>query len=394
MATRLLVALFLISTTASNSNCRRGAPGLQDELETSPHTARSLRAPTDDSDQRWAQADPERRLHFPHDHGAHPEYKTEWWYYSGNLTNSGGSRYGYQLTFFRVGVRPETQNPSAWAIRHLLVAHFALTDVSEKAFHHAERLDRPGIGWSGAQEGNLHIWVEEWSARLDQGRHRLFAATEGYEIDLELTSTRAPLLHGGNGYSRKSADGDSASHYYSLTRLKTQGTIVVAGRREEVTGHSWMDHEFGSTFLTAEDRGWDWISLQLDDGTDLMLFRIHGGTAESSRFASGTVRTRDGTVTKISAADFTLKPREQWRSPHTQTYYPVVWRIAIPSEAITLNVEAAVEHQELRAFDTVGFAYWEGCIRASGKRNGASVRGQGYLEMTGYGETSMSRVFR
>ncbi len=344
----------------------------------------------------WRSADPGYTLVFPRDHAAHPDHRIEWWYYTGNLMTSAGRRFGYQVTFFRVGVDRRPVNPSRWAVRDLYLAHLAVTDVAQGRHHVAERLNRAGVGWAGADRESLHVWNDGWSLTLeDDGAHRLVAASDDGEIavDLRLEASAPPVLHGDGGYSRKGTEPGNASHYYSLTRLPTTGRLTAGGESFDVAGASWMDHEFGSSFLEPAQAGWDWFSIQLDDGTDLMLYtmRLLDGSADPR--SSGTVATPAG-VTRLRVGDYRLVPGRRWTSPESAGAYPVAWRIAIPSLGVDLQAEAAVDAQELRTGRSTGVTYWEGAIDVRGTRGGAAVSGRGYLEMTGYAGPPLSRVLR
>jgi predicted secreted hydrolase len=346
----------------------------------------------------WKAADPGYALVFPRDHAAHPDHRIEWWYYTGNLRVSDGSRrFGYQLTFFRVGVDRAPVNPSRWAVRDLYMAHFAVTDVESGEHHVAERLNRAGIGWAGASTETLHVWNDGWAVTLDERDRRIqrLAASDdgGLAIDLRLDPAGPPVLHGVNGFSQKGAETGNASHYYSLTRLRTTGRLEVAGESFDVEGLSWMDHEFGTSFLEPAQAGWDWFSIQLDDGTDLMLYtmRLLDGSADPR--SSGTVATPAG-VTRLRVGDYRLVPGRRWTSPESAGAYPVAWRIAIPSLGVDLQAEAAVDAQELRTGRSTGVTYWEGAVTVRGQVGERAVSGRGYLEMTGYAGRPMSEMFR
>ena len=347
----------------------------------------------------WKAADPGYALVFPRDHAAHPDHRIEWWYYTGNLRASDrGRRFGYQLTFFRVGVDRQPLNPSRWAVRDLYMAHFAVTDVERGAHHVAERLNRGGIGWAGASTETLHVWNDGWAATLAEGDrriHRLVAASDdgGVALDLRLEAAAPPVLHGVGGFSQKGAEVGNASHYYSLTRLPTTGRLTVGGETFEVRGLSWMDHEFGTSFLEPAQAGWDWFSIQLDDGTDLMVYVMRRIDGSRDPRSSGTIVSRAG-VTHLRADDFRLTPGRRWTSPASGAAYPVAWRIAVPPYGLELDVAAAVDAQELETGRSTGVTYWEGTIDVRGTRGGVPVTGSGYLEMTGYAGAPMSTVLR
>ena len=317
--------------------------------------------------QTWRQARPGYRFHFPRDHASHPEYRIEWWYYTGNLADSNSRRFGFQLTFFRVGVRPRPENPSRWAVRDLFMAHLALSDLETGRFHFDERLNRAGPGWAGASAETYRVWNGTWEARLGRdGRHRLRAGDETIGIALELEPGRGPLLHGRAGLSQKGTREGNASHYYSLTRMPTRGRIRIDSREFEVAGLSWMDHEFGTSFLEPEQIGWDWFALQLDSGQDLMLFQLRRSDGRLDPHSSGTLLEASGRPRALDRSDFSLEPLRTWRSPHSGGRYPVQWRLSLPGQRLSLTVTAAQADQELRTPRSTGVTYWEGAVVVTG----------------------------
>ena len=340
----------------------------------------------------WREAGPDYRYKFPRDHASHTEYGIEWWYYTGNLSTEGGRRFGYQLTFFRVGVVPEQMNPSRWAVRDLYMAHLAISDIERQEFQSFERINRAGVNWAGAEESVYRVWNEDWQARLDGRAHLLTAVEDGFEIELRLEPAKPEVIHGQDGISQKGTSAGNASHYYSLTRLETSGKIVVNGEPFEVAGLSWMDHEFGTSFLEREQVGWDWFSIQLDDGRELMIFQIRRGDGSVDVRSSGTLIERNGSATHIPFGEFSLAPGGGWRSTASGATYPTAWTIELPRLGLRLGVKAAFEDQELRATTSTGVTYWEGSIAVEGDEGGRSVKGRGYLEMTGYAGQSMGAI--
>ncbi len=358
-------------------------------------------APQFDTAAGWTHAAPGRPITLPRDHASHPEYKLEWWYYTGNLDGPDGERFGYQLTFFRVGVDPVPVNRSRWAVRDLIMTHVALTDAGGRRYLFAERLNRPGPGWAGASTDRYRVWNEDWEARLDDGRHRLSATASSsdrvpvrFSIELTLDESQPPALHGDLGYSRKGSDPGNASHYYSLTRMPTAGRVTIAGKTVEVTGLSWMDHEFGTSFLEAGQIGWDWFAIQLSDGRSLMLYRFRRSDDAVDPRSSGTLVDRQGRATPIRFEQVRLQPGRTWTSPASQARYPVAWRIALPVERLELEVGAILDAQELRTTESTGVTYWEGAIDVAGTADGAPITGRGYLEMTGYSGAPMTTYLR
>jgi len=344
----------------------------------------------------WKDAAPGRAISLPADHGSHPDYRIEWWYYTGNLDAEDGRRFGYQLTFFRVGVDPAPANPSRWAVRDLLMAHLALTDVNGRRFRFTERLNRSGPGWAGAAVDSCRIWNKNWQVTRDAGGvHRLQARGGGIALDLGLEETRPAVLHGDHGYSQKGSAAGNASHYYSLTRMRTRGTIGLDGAQIAVTGQSWMDHEFGTSFLEPGQVGWDWFSIQLEDGRDLMLFQLRRSDGTVDPRSSGTLVEPDGTATPVTLAGaLKLTPGRTWTSPSSGARYPVQWDVSVPGSDVALSVIAAVDDQELHTDRSSGVTYWEGAIDVTGQVRGHPVKGRGYLEMTGYSGAAMGTLLR
>jgi predicted secreted hydrolase len=344
-------------------------------------------------DPGWQPATPGYVFRFPADHASHPEYRIEWWYYTGNVDTATGRRFGYQVTFFRVGIVAAPRSASAWAVRDVFMTHVAISDPVGRRYRFAERLNRSGPGLAGARTDRYEVWNDDWSAQLDAaGRHVLKTATTGVAVDLVLEPGKPPAINGRDGISQKGATPGNASHYYSLTRMPTAGSLSIDGERYEVTGTSWMDHEFGTSFLEAGQQGWDWFALHLDDGTDLMLYRLRREDGSRDPHSSGTLVRPDGRAVALVAADFTLQPAgPEFRSPASGARYPVAWRLAVPREGLSLTVSTPLADQELRTGRSTGLAYWEGLVDVSGTGAGRPVRGRGYLEMTGYAG-SMGRV--
>ena len=356
-------------------------------LATAPHA----QAPVD----VWAKATPSREVRVPQDHVAHPEYRIEWWYYTGNVRGDDGRAYGYQVTFFRVGVDPSPVNPSSFAVRDLYMAHVAVTDVAAGRHRFADRLNRAGVHWAGARVDRYEVWNEGWRAWADaDGRHRVVADAGTFAVDLVLSPGKPAVLQGERGYSRKGRDPGNASHYYSLTRMPTSGTVRVEGRTTRVSGNSWMDHEFGTSALDAGTRGWDWFALHLADGRDLMLYQLRQDDGSPGPFSSGTLVAPDGVATSLSVDDFTVTPGRRWRSPGSGAEYPVAWQVRVPTAGLDVDVMAAVDAQELRTRRSTNVTYWEGSVLVRSRGPSARTLGVGYLEMTGYSGARMSDVMR
>jgi len=327
---------------------------------------------------------------FPHDHGSHDEFRTEWWYYTGHLATATGRRFGYQLTFFRRGVSSEQIKtfPSQWSISQIYLAHFAVTDLDGRRFRYAEKLSRAGLGKAGADPDRLHVWIDRWSvdANPDSAHHRLRAADGDLTIDLDLAPDKPPVVHGTDGISRKGPAAAQASHYYSFARMSTAGKLTIGSESFDITGASWMDHEFGSADLGPDLVGWDWFSLQLDDRTELMLYRLRRADGSADPVSSGTCIDRDGKAQHLALKDFTLEPLDRWTSPTSKAVYPQRWRLTIPSRQLSLELVPLMAEQELTTTRSTQVTYWEGAIEATGKVQEKPIRGQGYMELTGYAE--------
>ena len=329
---------------------------------------------------------PGRAFSFPADHRAHPEYKTEWWYYNGQLRDAAGHRYGYQLTFFRVGLRPGPvpRQGSRWSLREVYLAHLAVTDVRRKKFSFAEKASRGNLGLAGAETGRYRVWIENWSVSEEGQAQVLIAGDRRLGLNLRASPSGPPVIHGSGGISRKGAGTGQASHYYSLTRMATQGRITVQGRTMEVRGLSWMDHEFGSNQLQADQVGWDWFSLNLGDEAELMLYQIRHRDGRIDPHSSGTVVFKDRVPQPLSREDFSIQVLKTWTSPRSRATYPAVWRIAVPRQDLIIRVTPVLDDQELMTPKSTRVTYWEGLVTAEGTRAGRAVKGQGYVEMTGY----------
>ncbi|MHB8068845.1 MAG: lipocalin-like domain-containing protein [Desulfobaccales bacterium] len=328
---------------------------------------------------------PGRAFQFPRDHGAHPRYKTEWWYYTGHLRSKDGEPFGYQFTFFRAGVRkPDPQARSAWALNTVYFAHLALSDITGKNFIFREKANRGALGLAGAEEGRLTVWIDSWQAVMQGDAHYLQARDEGLELDLFCTPRKPPALHGEGGFSRKADEGAAASYYYSLTRLDTKGRLLLGERSLEVTGSSWMDHEFFTHTLAPEQAGWDWFALQLDDGWEVMLYLLRRQDGSIDPASSGSLIDPQGQARRLQLADFRITPTATWKSPHSQAVYPAGWKLEIPGAGYTLTLTPTLSDQEIRAGEAGAITYWEGQVKVEGQGQRQSVKGLGYVELTGY----------
>ena len=328
----------------------------------------------------FARAEAPRAFAFPRDHGPHPAFRTEWWYWTGNLATPDGRRFGFQLTFFRTALTPEAPpRGSAWGAHQVYLAHFAVTDVAGRRFGAWSRTERLALGLAGAEPKPFRVWIDDWEARGEGATGlpvRLRASEGDTAIDLTLESGKPVVLQGERGLSRKGAEPGNASYYYSLTRMPARGSVTVGGRRFEVTGLAWMDREWSTSALGAELAGWDWVALQLDDGRELMFYRLRRKDGSADRFSAGAIVDAAGNARTLNLDDVTLEPGGAWTSPRSGARYPARWRLRMAGLGLDLEISPVLADQEL----DVGTRYWEGAVVVAGK-----VAGRGYVEMVGYG---------
>ncbi len=346
----------------------------------------SLAAGLAAADQAYRPALPGYRYSFPRDHFNHPEFQTEWWYYTGNLKDPQGRAFGFQLTFFRQAVRrrPATAS-SSWDVADLYMAHAALSDLSGGNFYHAQRLNRAGPGIAGVDARAGRIWNGNWQAVWSGQSQKLDVFSNGWELRLTLKPTKPPVINGQNGVSRKGPAPGQASHYISLTRLETSGQIQLGGNSYAVQGASWMDHEFFTNQLAAGQTGWNWLSIQFSDNTELMLFQMRRQDGLPDPYSAGTYVDSRGNSWHLSAADFQMAPSGQtWTSPLTHAAYPLQWSATIPSLHLQLRISARLRDQEMTGKGPRAINYWEGAVAIEGTRGRIPVSGLGYLELTGY----------
>ncbi|MDX1582519.1 MAG: lipocalin-like domain-containing protein [Thermoanaerobaculia bacterium] len=361
MLTRLLILLLLTTTTAA-----------QDRVDSKGFDI----------------AEPGWDYRFPRDHGSHEEFRTEWWYFTGHLWDEAERRYGFELTFFRVGVNPpEQRSPGGgpWALDDIALAHFAVTDLEDREFIWVEKLNRSSPFTAEAKTGSLEVFNEGWRVAMQGDRSiRLSAQSENYDLDLRLEARKPPAIHGENGISVKGKGVGYSSHYYSLSRLRAEGSLRDGERLSEVSGIAWMDHEFGSAILREDQEGWDWFSIQLDDDTELMLYQIRRQDGSPDTTSSGSFIAQDGSVIHLDHHQFSIEPVDEWTSPRSGGTYPMGWIVQVPSLGIRLAVEETMRPQELVTEASTDVVYWEGAVNASGRSGANAVRGYGYVEMTGY----------
>lgn len=331
--------------------------------------------------------DPVRRgttLGFPRDHGAHPGHRIEWWYLTGVLRDADAQPLGVQVTFFRSRPGVAEDNPSRLAPRQLLFAHAALADPRVGSLHHDQRAARaaetPGIAGNTFERGDTRVAMRDWSLERDaQGRYRTTLSARGFALRLLAEPTQPLLLQGDAGWSQKGPSPGQASFYYSLPHLRVTGEVEADGRRRAVQGEAWLDHEWSSSLLDPRAAGWDWVGLNLADGSALMAFRIRARDGGAILWTTALLRGADGRVQAFDGGRVRFHPLRQWRSPRTRALYPVA--MAIELDARRFVLEPLMDDQELDARRSVGSVYWEGAMRV--RENGAPA-GEGYLELTGY----------
>ena len=298
---------------------------------------------------------PDYRFQFPRDHGAHPDYRQEWWYVTGWLKTARGQDFGFQITFFRTRLDFENPNPSHFTARQLILAHAAISDPRYGRLRHDERAARTALGLAGSKEGTTEVWVDDWKLALRKDSYEARIRARDFSLELDFTASQL-VLQGSAGFSRKGNGPEEASYYYSRPQLPVRGT--ASG--QPVTGTAWLDHEWSSQYMAAGASGWDWCGINLDDGGALMAFRMRG---------------KDG-GTVFAPAGTSFQALRTWKSPRTGTLYPVSMLVNDD-----LRLEPLMDDQELDARASTGTIYWEGAVRA--RRDGREV-GRGYLELTGY----------
>ncbi|MEE8339419.1 MAG: lipocalin-like domain-containing protein [Xanthomonadales bacterium] len=342
----------------------------------------------------YSKAINKRKFRFPEDHGPHPGFRNEWWYLTGNLDSEWGQRFGFELTFFRFALRPEPNSDSTWPsgsnwqTHQVYIAHFAVTDKNNQQFHVAQRFSRDALGLAGAQAAPFKVWIDDWSIREKPNTGAAVASTEDWELtasddnfslQLNLIADKPPVLNGTDGLSQKSAAEGNASYYYSISRLRSEGTLRIAGETHRVSGLSWLDREWSSSALAPDQQGWDWFALQLSDGSDLMFYNIRKNDGSQDEHSAGTWIAKDGASRHLSPNDLTINVTGEWESPEGGVY-PSRWDIRLPEFELEITVTPVIDNQEL--FTTV--RYWEGAVDVTGQRNHRPIKGRGYVELTGY----------
>ncbi len=319
----------------------------------------------------------------------------EWWYYTGHLKTSSGEEYGFELTFFKVEwSKYQSQAPKDWKAKPLYIAHYAISDKNAKRFDYSELINRPIGGIAGADTNRYSVWNEDWSVRLKDSVHHLKAQMKDFTIDLKLKPQKKPVIHGLNGLSYKGKDKGNYSHYYSLTRLETKGTITIRGKTFQCTGLSWMDHEWMNNRSFSEGKNrprWDWFSIQLSDHTEIMFYTLRDKTNRVKSASSGTIVWANQRTRHLLLKDVQIKVLDKWKSPKSYGTYPIQWQFNVPSLGINLKITPSFKSQELNTQLTSRVTYWEGAVNVVGQTAGKKVTGQGYVEMTGYAKKRAGR---
>jgi len=342
---------------------------------------------SDDVDGNFEKAMEKRKFIFPEDHGPHPGFRTEWWYFTGNLTSEDNKQFGYQFTIFRTALSKDSNSGiSEWSSNQIYMAHFAVTDISGNEFYYDERFSRNGNGLAGAQTDPFKVWLEDWqinqisdNAVFELPKLNIKARSDKAEIDFDVESVKPLVLQGDSGLSQKGKGEGNASYYYSYTKLKTEGKIKIGGKEYTVNGYSWMDREWSTSALSDDQKGWDWFALQLDDSTEIMYYQMRKNDGSPDIFSKGTIIDDNGSVRTVNKEDVTLEVTEYWDSPEGEKY-PSGWMLKIPSENIELRLTPAVKEQLMN----VSVRYWEGAVKIEGMKNGSEIKGRGYVELTGY----------
>lgn len=366
----------------------------EDEIRASVSVAEAM----GEGDQEgYLRATGPKEFTFPEDHGPHLGFKTEWWYYTGNLFTEEGRQFGYQFTIFRSQLTPqakdekETDNESNWNTNQLYLGHFAISDIANEEHIFEERYSRNAAGLAGAQTDPYRIWVEDWEIKRVGNQNtddKNIAVNinammdDGAAIDLNITPIKPLVKQGDKGYDKKGSEEGNASYYLSFTRMKTEGTIAKDGQEHQVSGLSWMDHEWSTSALGENQEGWDWFSIQLSNGYDLMYYQLRNKDGTVSEFTTGALVDPEGNKTIITPEDVTVEVLDTWESTRTKSTYPSRWKIEIPGFDLSLQLKTLFDKQEMN----VSVQYYEGALSVSGRMNDDEISGNGFIEMTGYEE--------
>jgi len=339
------------------------------------------------SENDFSKAIEPKKFVFPDDHSSHPDFRTEWWYFTGNLTSTDNKKFGYQFTIFRTAQsKNKNDRNSDWNSNQIYMAHFALTDINNNKFYFDERFSREGNQLAGARINPFRVWLEDWQIKQVDNNFNfglptlnVAAKTENSKINLTLEAIKPLVLQGDKGLSQKGSQLGNASYYYSYTKLKTSGKIILDGKEFKVTGFSWMDREWSTSSLSKDQKGWDWLSLQLDNNTEIMYYQMRKNDGSPDIFSKGVIVNQNGLSETIKKEDVLLNITDNWKAPDGTTY-PSGWKLQIPLKNIDLKITPAIKDQLL----DVSIKYWEGSVKIEGTNNGKPVNGRGYVELTGY----------
>jgi predicted secreted hydrolase len=326
-----------------------------------------------------------RPFEFPLDHGPHPGFRHEWWYVTGHLDTPDGEPFGFELTFFRFALKPLGAAPSepqsAWRSRQIYMAHFAVSDINRKQFLVSEHFARDALGLAGAQAAPFRVSLEDWSlaATPDSKAWHLVAADKNYALDIEMDPSAPIMLNGDAGFSRKADAEGAASYYYSIPRMTAHGKLTRDGKSLDVKGTVWLDREWGSGALGADQQGWDWFALQLDDGSALMFYALRKRSGERDAHSAGTWLSSDGKTLALSNDDVHIDSTAEWTSPQGSRY-PARWRVRVPKLALDVDIQPRLANQELNT----STRYWEGASLVKGTRENKTIKGKAYVELVGY----------
>lgn len=392
---RIAPVLILLLAAAGGVAWYLGQPAPSTDVRASLNVADVLGG---QADAGFDRAEAPRPFAFPADHGPHPDFRSEWWYFTGNLETPEGRPFGFQLTLFRTALAPPAQIPpraSAWAVNQVYMGHFALADIQAERFHAAEQLSRAAQGLAGATSEPFRVWLRSWSMATQEPQDQ---ATDIWPLELRaetvddatgkpeagirlvLEPIKPRVLQGQEGWSRKGPEPGNASYYYSYPRLAGKGTVLLANERLQVQGEVWMDREWSTSALSPDQVGWDWFALQLSDGRELMLYQLRRRDGTPDPSSSGTLIRRDGTTQPLTQAHFQLQVQETWTTPDGTATYPAAWQLTLPNENLDLTIRPRMANQELR----LSVRYWEGAVEVRGREEDQPVAGHGYVELTGY----------
>jgi predicted secreted hydrolase len=373
----VIIFLFIISFAGCN----------QKEFEDSGNDISLSKAMGDVKEENFSKAIDKREFVFPEDHGPHPDFRTEWWYFTGNLTDKENRKFGYQFTIFRTALtkKKEIRN-SDWGSNQIYMAHFAITDIEKNEFYFEERFSREANKLAGAQINPLKVWLEDWqvmqiddNVKFDLPTISISAKTGQAEIDFILNASKPKVLQGEEGLSQKGKQPGNASYYYSYTRLKTEGTILLSGKEFEVSGYSWMDREWSTSALSDDQAGWDWFALQFNDNSEIMYYQMRKKDGTPDVYSKGIIVNKNGSSRLINKDQVYLEVTDYWESP-SGVIFPSGWKLDIPDENIKLEIIPAIKNQLM----DVSINYWEGAVLIEGIKNKEQFSGRGYVELTGY----------